>query len=288
MIGAEPPDIERRPLTLVAALLQPGPVALLTARHRGRHDVVPVAWHMPASAEPPLVLVALPREAFANDLIRAGEEFALNIPPRTLLHHLAYLQDLPGEDVDKLEATQLESFPPVHITAPLLRDCVAWVECEVQAVAAVGDHVHYTALPRLLRVRPQVFGERWRTDAPPSMRPLQHLGGRTYVTFGAAVEARPPAALDAPERVLAERIAEDLELTREAHERRAEELGRLRAQVEAGAVVDLAALGIDPEDAADATADAAGRDHAPDIDWGGAMILGGGPARPPDSGAPGA
>ena len=42
--------------------------------------------------------------------------------------------------------------------------------------------------------------------------------------------------------MLAERIAEELELTEEARERREERLGELEREVEAGNVVDLAEL----------------------------------------------
>lgn len=273
MIGEPPLGIERRPLPLVGRLLQPGPVALLTSRHRGRRNVVPTSWHMPLATNPPFLAVALPQESFSNDLIRAGEEFALNIAPRRLVHHVEYLQAMRGEDIDKFEATQLETFYPVYITAPLITDCVAWVECEVQTVEPIGDHVLYTALPRLLQVRPEIFDQQWNLAAAAADRPLLHLGGRNYATLGGAVEARPPAALDAPEQVLAQRILEDLEITREAQERREEAIGRLRDEVQAGGLVDLDALGLTPDALDPPEGDDAEGQRVP-LDLSGAVILG--------------
>jgi hypothetical protein len=56
------------------------------------------------------------------------------------------------------------------------------------------------------------------------------------------MEARSPARGDAPERFLAERLAEELELTQEARERRAELVGQLQDEIEQGKSIDLAAL----------------------------------------------
>jgi len=36
-------------------LLEPGPVVLLTTRHRGRANVMTMSWHMMVEFEPPLV-----------------------------------------------------------------------------------------------------------------------------------------------------------------------------------------------------------------------------------------
>lgn len=236
----EPPQhIERRPVTLAQRVLQGGPVALVTARHAGHENVLPVAWHTPLSATPPLIGIAIEQSRYSVELISHGEEFAINIPPALLVHHVQYLGALSGEHIDKFEVTQLETFPALHITAPLLRDCVAWIECEVQQVLPVGDHLLYVGLPRAVRVDGRAFDQRWRADASRELRPLHYLGGESYAVLDEHIEARTPKPSEAPERVLQERVAEALELTREAQERREELMGQLRDEVAAGNVVDL-------------------------------------------------
>ena len=57
--------------------------------------------------------------------------------------------------------------------------------------------------------------------------------------------ARPPRLpqdAEAPERVLRERLAEELELTRDARERREERLDALKREVDAGRALDLTGL----------------------------------------------
>lgn len=234
---------ERRDITLASRVLQGGPVALVTTRHHGASNVLPVAWHTPLSTDPPLVGIAIERSRHSLDLISHSQEFAINIPTRALLHHVQYLGSLTGRHVDKLEATQMETFAPTHITAPLLRGCLAWVECEVVEAIPVGDHTLFVGLVRAVHVDPDAFTDRWLPEAAIEHRPLHYLGGTAYAALYGVSHARLPRDAEAPDRVLAERAAEELELTAEARERRAEELGRIRDEVEAGRIVDVSALG---------------------------------------------
>jgi flavin reductase (DIM6/NTAB) family NADH-FMN oxidoreductase RutF len=243
--SALPEHVERRPVTAAARILQGGPVALVTTYDRGKTNVLPVAWHTPLSARPPLVGIALARERYSVELLNHAEQFALNFPGRALLHHVQYLGAYSGTQLDKLEATQFETFHAAHLDAPLLAGCVAWVECEVQQVIPIGDHLLYVGLVVAVHVDPAAFGERWLLDTPDA-RPLHFLGERFYSTLDGVLEARLPRASEAPERVLAERLLEELEGTREAQERRAELLADLADEVAAGNVIDLSQVALRP------------------------------------------
>ena len=230
-------------MTAAARVLLGGPVALVTARDRGADNVLPVAWHTPLSLAPPLVGVALERSRHSLDMIRASEQFAINIPTRELLHHVQYLGSFSGAEIDKFEAAQLETFAAVHVDAPLLRRCAAWIECELRDTLPFGDHELCVGLAVAVHADAEAFGDRW---LPGERGPLHYLGGALYAQLGPPLEARVPRPFEAPEQALAERIAEELELTGEARERRAERLGEIEREIEAGNVVDLAAAGDEP------------------------------------------
>jgi hypothetical protein len=174
-------------------------------------------------------------------MIRKSEQFALNFPTRELLHHVQYLGSYSGEELDKIEATQLEVFSATHVDAPLIERCAAWIECELREVLPLGDHELCIGLAVAVHVDPEAFDERWLLRAE-EHSPLHYLGGAEYAQLGRVLEARVPRPFEAPEEVLAERIAEELELTEEARERRAERLDEIQREVDAGNVVDLAAL----------------------------------------------
>ena len=239
-----PESVERRPVTFAPRLLLGGPVVLLTASYRGKQNAMPLAWCAPLSSDPPLLGVAIEQSRHSVEMVSHSEEFALNFPSRQLLHHVQYLGSLTGADVDKFEATQLETFNPVHGAAPLIEGCVAWVECEVQQVIPIGDHVLFVGLPVAVHVDPTAFDDRWLV-AEEQARPLHFLGGNLYSTLSGVLEARLPAPGEAPEHALAERIEEELELTRDARERREELMGELAREVEEGKLVDLSRVDLD-------------------------------------------
>jgi flavin reductase (DIM6/NTAB) family NADH-FMN oxidoreductase RutF len=242
MVNEPPEGIESRPLAQASRILQGGPVALVTTFDRGRPNVAPVAWLTPLSANPPLVGIAIERSRHSSRMIARSEQFAINVPARPLLHHVQYLGALSGARIDKLEATQFETFEAEHTDAPLLTGCLAWVECEVQQAVPTGDHTLFVGLVRAVRVDPRAFGERWTLHGSADERPLHFLGDHYYATLDTELEARLPNTSDAPERVLQERLLEELEQTREAQERRAEALGALEREVEAGNIVDIASI----------------------------------------------
>jgi len=266
-----PPDgVEHRPASAAARLLMGGPVVLVTATWRGQHNVMPLAWHMPLSTDPPLVAIAVEQSRHTVELISHGQEFALNFPGRPLLHHVQYLGALRGDSIDKFEATQLETFAPTHINAPLVAGCAAWVECEVQESLPFGDHVLFVGLVVAVHVDPEAFGDRWAVGAREEVRPLHFVGGNVYSTLARALEAKVPQGFEAPERALAQRLAEELELTREARERREERRAALEREVERGNLVDLDEL----EDEDEAAAAQRGERLDGEIDLSQGVILG--------------
>jgi flavin reductase (DIM6/NTAB) family NADH-FMN oxidoreductase RutF len=202
---------------------------------------MPLAWHMPVSTDPALIAIAVEQSRYSVDMIDHSEEFALNIPKRPMLHHVQYLGALRGEHVDKLEAAQMAHFAPARLTAPLIEGCAAWIEAGVRHQLPFGDHIIYIAEVMAVHVDPASFSDRWRADAGDD-RPLLFLGDHYYSSLDREQAARPPRDLDAPERILAERMAEELELTTEARERREELAGQLAHEVQRGNVVDVARL----------------------------------------------
>ena len=197
---------------------------------------------MPLSAEPPLVGIAIHQSRHSLEMIRASDQFALNIPARPLLHLAQYLGSYSGEEIDKLEATQIETFDAIHIDAPLLKGSVAWVECELQEVVPFGDHELCVGLAVAVHVDENSFDQRWLLGSEET-RPLHFIGANEYSALQGISDAKLPRNFEAPEAVTADLIAEELELTEEARERREEQLGEIERDIEAGNIVNLADLG---------------------------------------------
>jgi len=203
-------------------LLTGGPVLLLTASYRGRHNAMPVAYAMPLSMRPPLIGIAVHPSRFSFDIIHKTEEFALNIPTRELLHHVQYLGSLSGGDFDKLELTNLPHFRARKLDTVLLEGCVGWIECSLEEAIEMGDHFLFVGRVVAVQADDDAFKDRWLLDDN-ELKPLHYLGANFYSILDYVMEARIPKSAEEYGKRLDEAVAEQLELTHEGAERRAEE-----------------------------------------------------------------
>jgi flavin reductase (DIM6/NTAB) family NADH-FMN oxidoreductase RutF len=216
----------RRSLDEVEArrLLAGGPVLLVTCSYKGKPNVLPVAYAMPISIRPPLLAIAVSPERHSYDIIHKAEEFAINIPARELLHHVQYLGSVTGSDLNKLEVTKLPTFRARRVNTVLLEGCVGWIECGLEQEIELGDHVLLVGRVVAAAADDEAFHERWLLDDDDA-KPLHYLGANFYSILAGVLEARIPKPAEEYERNLQEAVDEELELTREARERRDETAG---------------------------------------------------------------
>lgn len=199
-------------------LLNGGPVALLTTRWRNETDVMPAIWHTPLSRVPPLVGVAIHPSRYTHDMIRFSEQFALNFPGRELLNHTHYFGMVSGADVGKLELAKLATFQATKVDAPLLENCVAWVECGLEDTFRIGDHTLFVGRVLAVQAEEDAFEEMWMLEEPDYL-PLHYVGTDRYAVLGGRMQAQLRTT---------EEGAIELEESVEEHERREEEEARER------------------------------------------------------------
>lgn len=213
-------------------LLGGAPVLLISSKWRAVMNVLPVAWAMPLSLTPPLVGIAVHTSRHSHDVIRYGEEFAINIPSRVLLNHTQWLGTVSGLEMDKLEVSRLPHFNAREIDSPLLEGCVGWIECTVFDSYTTGDHTLYVGKVVACQIDTDAFDtERmtWALDDD-EYKPLHYLGGRTYALltapFDAAVEQR------SADQMEAEGFGVELEEAEEERRRHREEQEEERYEAE--------------------------------------------------------
>jgi flavin reductase (DIM6/NTAB) family NADH-FMN oxidoreductase RutF len=169
-------------------ILNPGPVAIVTAEWRGMANAAPIAWTAPLSMQPPLVGIVIHPHRHTSDMIRFSEEYAINIPGPSLAKEVAFLGSQSGLNNNKLDASGLELFKGQRIDAPLIEGCLAWIECGLQDVIAIGDHT--LMVGRVLRVQAldEAYAQHWLLEDP-KYSPLTYIGGTTYAVVGSQREA---------------------------------------------------------------------------------------------------
>jgi flavin reductase (DIM6/NTAB) family NADH-FMN oxidoreductase RutF len=114
----------------------PAAVAVVTVDVSGERLGLTVASFVSLSLEPPLVGVAVSRQAAMHELLRGADAFAINLlgaGQERLAQHFA--RGVPPIGLWEGIATRAGS-----LGAPLLEHAFAWIECRLHAEHATGDH----------------------------------------------------------------------------------------------------------------------------------------------------
>lgn len=211
-------------------LLGGAPVLIVTTRFRAVSNAAPIAWAMPVSISPPLIAIAVHPSRRTHDMIKFGEEFAVNVPSRVLLNHTQWLGMVSNSAGDKLEASRVPSFRGREIDSPLLEGCVGWIECTLHDWYTMGDHTLFIGKVAAARADTEAFdfnSGMWNL-ADDEYKPLMYLGGRSYSLLGeafdAAVEQR------SVEQMKEEGLGRELEQAEEERRIKREEEEELREE----------------------------------------------------------
>jgi len=117
------------PLAKVYALLEPGPVVLLTSCRRGVSNVMPMSWHMMVEFEPPLVACVMSERNHSFDTVRRTRECVIAIPTVEIAKQVVACGNCSGRDVDKFATIGLSARKASLVQAPLIAECYANLEC---------------------------------------------------------------------------------------------------------------------------------------------------------------
>ena len=138
----------------------PSGVAVVTVDLEGERIGLTVGSLVSLSLDPPLVGLAVSRQAALHELLRRAGAFGVS---------------LLGEGQEELATRFSRGVPPIALwtgvalregrRAPLLDGALGWLECETRAEHAVGDHTLFV-------------GEVVAAEAGTPGRPLVHLDQR--------------------------------------------------------------------------------------------------------------
>jgi flavin reductase (DIM6/NTAB) family NADH-FMN oxidoreductase RutF len=113
-------------------------------RDAGRRNLMTVSWATQVATEPKLVGISVESTSVTHSLLVDGRVFALSILPREarpLVRRFAKPVTDVSIDESTLEGTmEDESVYGASTGAPVLAAAVAWLDCEVRHVFALGSH----------------------------------------------------------------------------------------------------------------------------------------------------
>ena len=108
------------PLSEVYALLEPGPVVLLSTAKRNRPNVMTMSWHMMVEFEPPMVACICSGANYSFEALSTTSECVIALPARKLAAKVVKVGNCSGSDTDKFKTIGLTPLPASQVKAPLI------------------------------------------------------------------------------------------------------------------------------------------------------------------------
>jgi flavin reductase (DIM6/NTAB) family NADH-FMN oxidoreductase RutF len=120
-------------------------VWVVTAASAERRGGLLATWVSPASIDDtrPRVMVGISPSHFTGELITESRSFALHLLRRDQASLGLSFAIGSGRDRDKF--AQIPFVPSESTGAPLLAECLAWLDCRVVAQLPTGDRIYYWA-----------------------------------------------------------------------------------------------------------------------------------------------
>jgi len=119
------------PLGKVYQLIEPGPVVMVATRWRDKTNIMTMSWHMMVEFEPPTVACIISANNYSFGLLKASRECVINIPTAELAEKVVRCGNMSGRKVDKFQALGLTPATAVSVSAPLIAECYANLECKL-------------------------------------------------------------------------------------------------------------------------------------------------------------
>ena len=146
----------------------------------GKPNVLPLAWAMPTSRDPALVAISVGLSRYSHGLIEETGEFVVNLPTVEIIKETLACGRISGKTSDKFAETGLTPLPAQKVKAPIIKECVAHLECKLHSQLKTGDHAIFVGEVVAAYTNKGVFTDTYDVD---KVQMLYHLGGNVFATL---------------------------------------------------------------------------------------------------------
>ena len=180
------PEKRTVPRGRVHRLLGTGATVLVSSAHGKKRSVLAVAWQMPASIDPPLIVVSIGRTRYSHEVIRRARAFIVNIPGAAQLPLVKVAGTVSGHERDKFEGCGLTAEPGREVAVPGVAECPAHLECRLVRTHRCGDHTLFVGGVIGAFATRGFFDEHLQVAS--AAQTLHHLGGTLFHLPGRVVD----------------------------------------------------------------------------------------------------
>ncbi|HIH19294.1 TPA: flavin reductase family protein [Candidatus Micrarchaeota archaeon] len=125
---------------MFSELFYPRQAVLVSASSSEKTNLTAVEYFMPVSEKPPVVALSLHNTSLTLDLICTSMEFVVAIPSEGLNEAVLLCGTTSGKYIDKFAEARLTPMRAKRVSAPLVLEAYANLECKVLSYNSSGDH----------------------------------------------------------------------------------------------------------------------------------------------------
>jgi flavin reductase (DIM6/NTAB) family NADH-FMN oxidoreductase RutF len=111
-------------------LIEPGPVVLVTTNDGNKNNIMTISWTMVMDFTPQFAITTGPWN-YSFAALRKTKECVISIPSVDMIDKVIGIGTCSGSDTEKFEKFMLTPVKAKHIKAPLIKECLANIECKV-------------------------------------------------------------------------------------------------------------------------------------------------------------
>ncbi|MEM3766596.1 MAG: flavin reductase family protein, partial [Candidatus Bathyarchaeia archaeon] len=147
----------------------------------GNPNIITLAWAMPTSINPPLIAVSIAPGRHSHSLIEETGEFVVNIPTMDILKATLYCGRVSGRSHNKFKETGLTPLPAKKVKPPIIKECIAHLECKLHSRFPTGDHTIFVGEVVEAYADRDCFSEAGYNLEKAKM--IFHIGGNEFATL---------------------------------------------------------------------------------------------------------
>jgi flavin reductase (DIM6/NTAB) family NADH-FMN oxidoreductase RutF len=111
-------------------LMESGPVVLVTTTDGNKNNILTISWTMVLDFTPLFAMTTGPWN-YSFAALQKTKECVISIPTVDMLDKVVGVGTCSGTDTDKFEKFMLTPVKGKHVRAPLIKECLANIECKV-------------------------------------------------------------------------------------------------------------------------------------------------------------
>ena len=117
-------------LSKAFTLMESGPVVLLTTRDGQKDNIMTISWTMVLDFTP-IFAITTGKWNYSFAALRRNRECVIAIPTVDMLDEVVGIGTCSGKDTDKFARFKLTPVQSKVVTPPLIKECLANIECKV-------------------------------------------------------------------------------------------------------------------------------------------------------------